>query len=143
DIEIVFTGLRPGEKLYEELSQDVEAVVATPHPKIARLVTPERRMNGADFVDRLRSACEASNADPQGLKMLLARLLPEYAPAHTELVPTRMTANAEQQELAYIDAPLNDDSDGAERLASSTIRRPSRLVPAAFYMNKEVYMRPL
>ena len=100
DVEIVFTGLRPGEKLYEELSQDVEAVVATPHPKIARLVSPERRMNGADFVDRLRSACEASNADPQRLKLLLARFLPEYAPAHTELVPTRMTAIAEQQELA-------------------------------------------
>jgi FlaA1/EpsC-like NDP-sugar epimerase len=100
DVEIVFTGLRPGEKLYEELSQNVEAVVATPHPQIARLVSPERRMNGADFVDRLRSACEASNADPQGLKLLLARFLPEYAPAHTELVPTRMTAIAEQQELA-------------------------------------------
>jgi FlaA1/EpsC-like NDP-sugar epimerase len=100
DVEIVFTGLRPGEKLYEELSQNVEAVVATPHPKIARLVSPERRMNGADFVDRLRSACEASNADPQALKLLLARFLPEYAPAHTELVPTRMTAIAEQQELA-------------------------------------------
>jgi FlaA1/EpsC-like NDP-sugar epimerase len=100
DVEIVFTGLRPGEKLYEELSQKVEAVVATPHPKIARLVSPERRMNGADFVDRLRSACEASNADPQRLKLLLARFLPEYAPAQTELVPTRMTAIAEQQELA-------------------------------------------
>ena len=87
DIEIKFTGLRPGEKLYEELSQDVEAVVATLHPKIARLVSPEQRMNGADFVDRLRSASEATNADPQGLKLLLARFLPEYAPAHTELVP--------------------------------------------------------
>jgi len=92
DVEIVFTGLRPGEKLYEELSQNVEAVVATPHPKIARLVSPERRMNGADFVDRLRSACEASNADPQGLKLLLARFLPEYAPVRTELVPAHMTA---------------------------------------------------
>jgi FlaA1/EpsC-like NDP-sugar epimerase len=92
DVEIVFTGLRPGEKLYEELSQNVEAVVATPHPKIARLVSPERRMNGADFVDRLRSACEASNVDPQGLKLLLARFLPDYAPAATALVPSHMTA---------------------------------------------------
>jgi FlaA1/EpsC-like NDP-sugar epimerase len=100
DVEIVFTGLRPGEKLYEELSRDVEAVVATPHPKIARLVSPERCTNGADFVERLRSACEASNADPQGLKLLLARLLPEYTPAHTQPAPARMTAIAEQQELA-------------------------------------------
>jgi FlaA1/EpsC-like NDP-sugar epimerase len=100
DVEIVFTGLRPGEKLYEELSHDVEAVVPTPHPKIARIVSPERRMNGADFVDRLRSACEASQADPQTLKLLLARFLPEYTPAHTEPAPARMTAIAQQQKLA-------------------------------------------
>ena len=85
DIEIVFTGLRPGEKLYEELSRDMEVVTATPHPKIARLVSPERRVNGADFVDRLRSACEASSADAQDLKLLLTRFLPEYTPMHTEL----------------------------------------------------------
>jgi FlaA1/EpsC-like NDP-sugar epimerase len=84
DVEIAFTGLRPGEKLYEELSHDVEVVTATPHPKIARLVSPERRMNGADFVDRLRSACEAGNLDPQEFKLLLARFLPEYTPAQTE-----------------------------------------------------------
>ena len=89
DVEIAFTGLRPGEKLYEELSHDVEAVVPTPHPKIARLVSPERRMNGADFVDRLRSACEASQADPQTLKLLLARFLPEYTPAHTVSIDGR------------------------------------------------------
>jgi FlaA1/EpsC-like NDP-sugar epimerase len=92
DVEIVFTGLRPGEKLYEELSQDVEAVVATPHPKIARLVSPERCVNGADFVDRLRSACEASNADPQGLKLLLTRFLPEYTPAPTDFALAEMAA---------------------------------------------------
>jgi FlaA1/EpsC-like NDP-sugar epimerase len=100
DVEIAFTGLRPGEKLYEELSQNVEAVVATPHPKIARLVSPERRMNGANFVDRLRFACEASNVDPQDLKLLLARFLPEYTPAHTEPAPARMPAIAQQQVLA-------------------------------------------
>jgi FlaA1/EpsC-like NDP-sugar epimerase len=129
DVEIVFTGLRPGEKLYEELSQDVEAVVATPHPKIARLVAPKRRVNGADFVDRLRSACEASNTNPQGLKLLLARFLPEYTPADSHPAPTRMTAIAEQQELAYMAATLKPDSDGAERLASSTIQRERNGLP--------------
>ena len=56
-------------------------------------------MNGADFVDRLRVACEDSNVDPQGLKLMLARFLPEYTP-QTEFVPTCTTAIAEQQELA-------------------------------------------
>ena len=34
EIEIQFTGLRPGEKLYEELLTGQEALLATPHPKI-------------------------------------------------------------------------------------------------------------
>ena len=57
-------------------------------------------MNGAGFVDRLRSACEASQADPQTLKLLLARFLSVCTPAHTELAPAHMTAIAQQQELA-------------------------------------------
>ncbi len=36
DIEIKITGLRPGEKLYEELLIDDESLVGTPHPKILR-----------------------------------------------------------------------------------------------------------
>jgi hypothetical protein len=87
-------------------------------------------MNGADFVDRLRSACEASQADPETLKLLLARLLPEYTPAHTEPAPARMTAIAQQQKLAWMAATLKPDSDGAERLASSTIRRQRNGLPA-------------
>ena len=36
DIKIVYTGLRPGEKLYEELLTDKETTLPTHHPKIKR-----------------------------------------------------------------------------------------------------------
>ncbi len=39
DIEVVFTGPRPGEKLREELVADYERVEVTPHPKVNRLVS--------------------------------------------------------------------------------------------------------
>ncbi|MCP9451725.1 MAG: polysaccharide biosynthesis protein [Nitrospira sp.] len=39
DIQIVYTGLRPGEKLYEELYEASEEVVPTPHPKIQRVLS--------------------------------------------------------------------------------------------------------
>jgi FlaA1/EpsC-like NDP-sugar epimerase len=43
DIQIVFTGLRPGEKLYEELLADKENTLPTPHQKImiAKVPTPD------------------------------------------------------------------------------------------------------
>jgi FlaA1/EpsC-like NDP-sugar epimerase len=41
DIEIVFTGLRPGEKLYEELLNDQENTLPTHHPQIMRATVQE------------------------------------------------------------------------------------------------------
>jgi FlaA1/EpsC-like NDP-sugar epimerase len=42
DAEIVFTGLRPGEKLHEELIVDGEDVSGTTHPKVMQLIGNER-----------------------------------------------------------------------------------------------------
>jgi hypothetical protein len=81
DIEIEFTGMRPGEKLYEELSQGAESVTATAHEKIARLVTtPLHHSYVGSFLDELREELDGGNTDPAILKELLARMLPEYTP---------------------------------------------------------------
>ena len=80
DIEIVYTGLRPGEKLYEELLLDDEGVLPTSHHKIciARSITPEHAELVA-MIDDLIAAAKA--LDLPGIKVNLQLLVPEYTPA--------------------------------------------------------------
>ena len=79
DIEIRYTDLRPGEKLYEELLIDAEAQT-TPHPKIHRAV--EQHMPLAELVrilDELVAAC--FSADTDRCRALLRELVPQYTPS--------------------------------------------------------------
>jgi FlaA1/EpsC-like NDP-sugar epimerase len=80
DIEIVYTGLRPGEKLCEELMLEREDIKSTPHKKI-------RVLNGgqAEFrkikqwLDQLSEAVEAKNV--YSLVRTLKEIVPEYSPS--------------------------------------------------------------
>ncbi len=79
DIDIEFIGLRPGEKLYEELSHKSEKIVATTHPKILRLLCdPASLGNVENMIDQLASNLETSK--PNQLKLLLKQFVPEYQP---------------------------------------------------------------
>ena len=76
DIDIVFTGTRPGEKLYEEVSAASENLGRTAHPKISvGTIHPIDR-------GRLEAALEeldalASANDEAGIRAALARVIPE------------------------------------------------------------------
>ena len=79
DVAIQFVGLRPGEKLFEELSYPAEAFSATSHPKIMRFTTV------AQALPRVQTALaslerEALLASPERLRGLLRLVVPEYAP---------------------------------------------------------------
>ena len=81
DIEIVFTGMRPGEKLHEELSHSREKVSATKHPKILRLDSEPQHHNFVRaFVSEIAAAIVADETDAEALKTLLAHAIPEYTP---------------------------------------------------------------
>jgi FlaA1/EpsC-like NDP-sugar epimerase len=76
DIDITFTGIRPGEKLFEELAADSEELAKTRHPKIfiGRLETyPTERVQGG--LVRLRAG--ALRGDPEAIRENLGELLPE------------------------------------------------------------------
>jgi FlaA1/EpsC-like NDP-sugar epimerase len=79
DIRIEFTGLRPGEKLYEELLIG-EDVVPSGHPRI--MCARERHVEPAlldKMVESLRAACDAN--DPAAMLRQLRNLVPEYRSA--------------------------------------------------------------
>jgi FlaA1/EpsC-like NDP-sugar epimerase len=76
DIDIVFTGIRPGEKLFEELETNDEKVIRTQHPKIfiGRLPAyPENKVKHA--LDRLQVL--AANGWDRELRKVLSELIPE------------------------------------------------------------------
>jgi FlaA1/EpsC-like NDP-sugar epimerase len=78
DVRIEFTGLRPGEKLYEELLADSEATLPTPHAKL-RIARPDGVPDATWRADLM-----AWLADPgttiSAIKAELRRRLPEYRP---------------------------------------------------------------
>lgn len=82
DVQIRFTGMRPGEKLNEALFSEHERPVRTEHPRIFRTeVDPP----GRGFHHMLRTLCHAAEANNRdAVRAHLRALLPGYAP----LAPT-------------------------------------------------------
>ncbi len=92
DIEVVFTGIRPGEKLFEELGQGGEGLAKTSHEKIfiGNVTSLE-----LDVLERevpiFRELMESG--DPVAIKVQLLRLVPEYSYTPP---PGAMTASSEE-----------------------------------------------
>lgn len=84
DIEIKFTGLRPGEKLFEELNHITENVVNTEHPKIRRYIG-ERLSFEALRQGLINVQEKAASGDSNLVKLEIQKLLPEYKPYLTPL----------------------------------------------------------
>lgn len=85
EIEIKYIGLRPGEKLYEELITDGEGIVPTQHEKIMVLKGEPRS------IDDLRAGLDSlkkysSEHDARKIKDTLRNMVPEYKPCDAEAV---------------------------------------------------------
>ena len=79
DIEIKITGLRPGEKLFEELNHNTENHVPTAHPKIMRFVSEPQ---GLERLSSELSALHLQSASMEAgaVKLAIKKLVPEYQP---------------------------------------------------------------
>jgi FlaA1/EpsC-like NDP-sugar epimerase len=85
EVDIAYTGLRPGEKLYEELFLGAEAYRHTDHEKV--LVSPNGHLSALTLphhVDELLRA--AANGDAGAMMREIRILVPECAPSFGELL---------------------------------------------------------
>ena len=79
DIEIRTVGLRPGEKLYEEIQHDGETLIATEHPLVLRFVNGSpAREKIIPFLQELRA--DIDTHEHESLKIRIKQFLPEYQP---------------------------------------------------------------
>ena len=85
EIRIVYTGLRPGEKLYEELLAAEENTLPTPHPKLR--VAQARRENAAWLGELSHWLASNSRTDDAAVKAELAQRVPEYLPQSADAAP--------------------------------------------------------
>jgi FlaA1/EpsC-like NDP-sugar epimerase len=92
-VAIIFTGLRPGEKLYEELLATEEATLPTPHPKLR---IAQARLANRDAVGQMIAWCERDRAaDDAEVRARLKSWIPEYMPpagAPVKPLPTESPA---------------------------------------------------
>lgn len=94
DIQIIFTGLRPGEKLYEELINDMEEIDKTVHNKIMLLKCKGQIndfKNNRELKEWLNQQLSelkdlGLRMDAEGIKAKLKQIVCEYTPQTTECV---------------------------------------------------------
>jgi FlaA1/EpsC-like NDP-sugar epimerase len=85
DIDIVYTGLRPGEKMYEELFEEQEQVEPTAHAKINRASGAPVSVGELDqWLEMLQ--VNLPNCDEDELVQDLKRLVPSFQPATPQRV---------------------------------------------------------
>src|SRR6185503_8226135 len=83
DIDIEYTGLRPGEKLYEEPLADAEKTLPTPHPKL-RVAQARAPQGGALLQELVGWLEQPGDSGAAAVRAQLRRWIPEYSVVGSE-----------------------------------------------------------
>ena len=98
DVQILFTGLRPGEKLFEELRLEGEGIKPTAHDQIWVFCGGQHRFEEVrNWLDELSTLVESRNVN--GLISKLRSIVPEYRPS--EQVKALCEVDRHDQFLLY------------------------------------------
>lgn len=92
DIEIVFTGIRPGEKLYEELFHDEENLLRTAHGSIRK--AKARMFDAHSITAQIGGLIDQARLDAESaIRSGVSALVPEYVPYNqTPAIPSESSA---------------------------------------------------
>lgn len=121
DIKIQFSGVRPGEKIFEELNLKDECLIPTAHTKIKSFVSHfdvDARQIGARLRD-LRRIVDMQ--DVSGLALILKELIPDYNPTSRLLSEALKLASDRSGNTAWPDTTRYGERTVETRLSSSVL----------------------
>ena len=95
DVDITFSGVRPGEKLYEEVFFGHEAVEPTAHPKVLRSPADAVSDAKAVLIERLIQSALSEPDNLVALKVQLRALVPDF-----HVPPPPPPANEEEHRIS-------------------------------------------
>lgn len=101
DIEIRYTGMRPGEKLYEEVLFGDEDVRSTEHPKVIRVLADDRDVDLVGRIDDLIRSVTMLSHDNEALRKSVTSLVPDFIAAerHAEVIPITKRSSGELKRI--------------------------------------------
>jgi len=101
DIEIKYTGLRPGEKMFEELNLQDERLVLTSHPKIRSYIS-DQNLDARYIQSSLRHLLQlAQREDIANLVLTIKELIPDYNPG-SDLLKAALLTKSHHMGLAVV-----------------------------------------